>query len=37
MWEVPARRFAAANSKVAVEKIAAYVRDHGLVNDAAVS
>jgi acetolactate synthase I/II/III large subunit len=36
MWDVPARRFAAADSKVAVEQIAAYVRDHGLVNDAAV-
>jgi hypothetical protein len=31
------RLFAAANSKVAVEQIAAYVRDHGLVNEAAVS
>jgi acetolactate synthase-1/2/3 large subunit len=37
LWDVPARRFAAANSKVAVEQIAAYVRDHGLVDDAAVS
>jgi acetolactate synthase-1/2/3 large subunit len=37
MWHVPARRFAAASSKVAVEQIAAYVRDHGLVDEAAVS
>jgi acetolactate synthase-1/2/3 large subunit len=37
LWHVPARLFATANSKVAVEQIAAYVRDHGLVNEAAVS
>jgi acetolactate synthase-1/2/3 large subunit len=34
MWHVPARRFALANSKVAVEQIAAFVRDHDLVNQA---
>jgi acetolactate synthase I/II/III large subunit len=37
MWHVPARRFALANSKVAVEQIAAFVRDNDLVNPAAVS
>ena len=37
LWHVPARLFAAANSKVAMEQIAAYVRDHGLVNQATVS
>jgi len=37
LWHLPARLFAAANSKVAVEQVAAYVRDHGLVNEAAVS
>jgi acetolactate synthase-1/2/3 large subunit len=37
MWHVAARRFAAANSKVAVEQLAAYVQDHGLVRQAAVS
>jgi acetolactate synthase-1/2/3 large subunit len=36
LWHVPARRFAAANSKVAVEQIAAYVRDHGLGDESAV-
>jgi len=34
LWDVPARRFAAANSKVAVEQIAAFVRDHDLVDGA---
>ena len=37
LWHVPARLFATANSKAAVEQIAAYVRDHGLVNEPAVS
>jgi acetolactate synthase-1/2/3 large subunit len=34
LWDVPARRFAAANSKVAVEQIAAYVREHDLIDGA---
>jgi len=34
LWDVPARQFAAANTKVAVEQIAGYVRDHSLVDDA---
>ena len=33
LWDVPARQFAAANSKVAVEQIAAFVREHDLVDD----
>lgn len=37
LWHVPARLFAAANSKVAVEQIAAYVRDNDLADPAAVS
>jgi acetolactate synthase-1/2/3 large subunit len=37
LWHVPARLFAAANSKVAVEQVAAYVRDHDLAGGAAVS
>jgi acetolactate synthase-1/2/3 large subunit len=37
LWHVPALRFAAASSKVAVEQIAGYVRDHGLVDRAAVT
>jgi acetolactate synthase-1/2/3 large subunit len=37
LWDVPARGFAAANSKVAVEQIAAYARDHGLVDDVAAA
>ena len=37
LWDVPARRFATANSKVAVEQIAAYVRDNDLADQAAVS
>ena len=36
MWHVPARLFATASSKVAVEQIADYVRDNNLVNGAAV-
>jgi acetolactate synthase-1/2/3 large subunit len=37
MWHVPARRFAAADSRVAVEQIAQYVRINGLADEAAVS
>jgi acetolactate synthase-1/2/3 large subunit len=36
-WHVAARRFAAADPKVAVEQIATYVRQNDLVNDAAVT
>jgi acetolactate synthase-1/2/3 large subunit len=36
LWHVPARLFAAANSKVAVEQIAAFVRDNDLADPAAV-
>jgi acetolactate synthase I/II/III large subunit len=36
MWHVQARRFAAANSRVAVEQIALYVLDKGLIDSAAV-
>ena len=32
MWHVPARRIAAADSKVAVEQITRFVRDHVLIN-----
>jgi acetolactate synthase I/II/III large subunit len=37
LWHVPARLSAAANSKVAVEQIAAFVRDNDLGDPAAVS
>ncbi len=37
MWHVPARRFATADSRVAVEQIATYVRLNDLVDAAAVS
>jgi acetolactate synthase-1/2/3 large subunit len=37
LWEVPARRFAAADSKVAIEQIANVVMSYGLVDDTAVS
>jgi acetolactate synthase-1/2/3 large subunit len=37
LWDVSARRFAAADSKVAVEQIADYVRAHGLADQAAVA
>jgi acetolactate synthase-1/2/3 large subunit len=37
MWHVPARRFAHANSKVAVQQIARFVRDNDLADPAAVS
>ena len=36
LWHVPARVFAAANSKVAVEQIAAFVRDNDLADPAEV-
>jgi acetolactate synthase I/II/III large subunit len=36
MWHVPARRSAAANSKVAVAQLAAHVRDSDLVDETAV-
>jgi acetolactate synthase-1/2/3 large subunit len=36
MWHVPARRFAAANSKAAVAQIAAHVREHDLGDQAAI-
>jgi len=36
LWHVPARVFAAANSKVAVEQIAAFVRDNDLADPEAV-
>ncbi len=32
MWHVPARRIAAADSKVAVEQITRFVRDHVLLD-----
>jgi acetolactate synthase I/II/III large subunit len=37
LWDVPARRFAAANSKVAVEQIARFVRDNDLADPGAVA
>jgi acetolactate synthase I/II/III large subunit len=37
MWHVPARRVAAADSKVAVEQIARFVRDHDLADADAVA
>ncbi len=36
MWHVPARRFAAASARVAVEQIACYVRDNDLADPRAV-
>jgi acetolactate synthase I/II/III large subunit len=36
MWHIPARRFAAADSKVALEQIAALVRDENLAEAAVV-
>lgn len=36
MWHVPARRFAAADSRVAVERITQFVLDNGLADAAAV-
>ena len=32
MWHVPARRFAAASARVAVEQLARYARDHNLAD-----
>jgi acetolactate synthase-1/2/3 large subunit len=37
MWHIPARRFAAANSKLAVEQIAQFVRENDLVDGTAVT
>lgn len=37
VWDVPARLFAAADAKVAMEQLAAYVTSNRLVNDTAVS
>jgi acetolactate synthase-1/2/3 large subunit len=36
MWHVPARRFAAASARVAVEQITRFARDHNLADPAAV-
>src|SRR6201995_3478730 len=36
MWHIPARRFAAADSRLAVPQITAYVRDHDLVDETVV-
>jgi hypothetical protein len=36
MWHVPARRFAAASARVAVEQIARFVRDHDLADSSVV-
>jgi acetolactate synthase-1/2/3 large subunit len=36
MWHVPARRFAAASSRIAVRQIAQFVRDNALADPAAV-
>jgi len=33
LWHVPARRFAAADSRVAVAQISAFIRDHGLADE----
>jgi len=37
LWDVPARRFAAANSKVAVEQIARFVQDNDLADPGPVA
>jgi acetolactate synthase-1/2/3 large subunit len=37
MWHIPARRFAAADSRLALPQITAYVRDQHLVDEALVS
>src|SRR6201994_432429 len=37
MWHIPARRFAAADSRLALPQITAYVRDHQLADEALVS
>lgn len=37
MWHVPARRFAAANSRLALAQIAACLREKGLVDEPAVA
>ncbi|HYY17228.1 MAG TPA: thiamine pyrophosphate-requiring protein [Streptosporangiaceae bacterium] len=36
MWHIPARRFAAADSRLALAQITAYVRDHHLADEALV-
>jgi acetolactate synthase I/II/III large subunit len=37
LWDFPARRFAVANSKLAAEQIAQFVRANGLVDEAALA
>jgi acetolactate synthase I/II/III large subunit len=37
LWDFPARRFAAASSKLAVAQIAGFVRAHGLADEAALA
>jgi acetolactate synthase I/II/III large subunit len=37
LWHVPARRFAAADSRVALAQISAYIRDHGLAGEELVA
>jgi acetolactate synthase I/II/III large subunit len=37
LWDVPARRFAAANSKLATEQIAQFVRANGLADEAVLA
>ncbi len=37
LWHVPARRFAAAASRVALAQINAFIRDNGLVDDGVVA
>jgi acetolactate synthase-1/2/3 large subunit len=32
MWHIPARRYAAANSRLALAQITGYLRDHGLAD-----
>jgi acetolactate synthase-1/2/3 large subunit len=37
MWHIPARRYAAANSRLALAQITGYLRDHGLADPDAVA
>ena len=37
LWHVPARRFVAADSRVAVAQISAFIRDHGLADEEMVA
>src|ERR1700742_5098954 len=37
MWHIPARRFAAADSRLALPQITGYIREHNLVDAAVVS